>query len=530
MRLALAGLLCAVGWAQTARIEGRVVSTEGEPIPRATVVLNDRYTETDNDGKFEIGEIRPGRHFLRAEKAGYANAYYGRRTAGEDLGLTLGPGQVKRGVILVMGPQGVITGQVTNASGDPVEGAQVGVFVWITPPGSERAQGSWVSWETTDDRGFFRFANLPEGLYSAGAGDTRGFKENYPVSGQLGPVFTYYPGVADLAAAQSRELRAGEEIRDFNIRLQTTPVYRFRGRVVDQNGSTVDGGSVNLYEFAEGPGDVLGMRRGRKQVFPDGTFEIAGLRPGRYTLSADTARRVGDQSAPAEGPPVMIASRDATIVNADMEGLVLELRPAPRVTAVVKEEDGDDVLAHNMLHLRLESPKRGTLFSRSRPDLTFSWDAPMAAVYAVSLSGLRDAYYVKSARMGNQDLLQAPLDLTAGRGGHIEIVISSSAAQLKGVLKGPDEELSGLQVILWPVNSDAGSVAQAKELLSNFDGTFEFHSLRPGDYFLAARKVPLPPVDARLLGVLAEQALVVHLEEGANQAVELTAAAEEKLQ
>ena len=89
---------------KTARVEGTVLSSNGDLIRKATVRLQGTasqpgqqpasYNETtDNMGKFVFDDVTPGRYTLSADKPGFAAGRYGARSnasPGTQFNLTAG--------------------------------------------------------------------------------------------------------------------------------------------------------------------------------------------------------------------------------------------------------------------------------------------------------------------------------------------------------------------------------------------------------------------------------------------------------
>jgi protocatechuate 3,4-dioxygenase beta subunit len=167
---------------KTARIEGRVRTVAGAPVPKATIqllnsanglspamliskidgstVLAGRTTTTDDSGNFVLENVPPGRNYrLSAMRPGYLTGFYGTRsTANPPVLLMLNAGDTIRDLVIEMLEQGTVSGRVTDADGDPV----VGALVTISQPRYNRGvlQMASVAAQTTDDRGVYRFASL----------------------------------------------------------------------------------------------------------------------------------------------------------------------------------------------------------------------------------------------------------------------------------------------------------------------------------------------------------------------------------
>ena len=160
---------------RTAHIEGQVLAQTGEPLRKAIVRLTHYYADrspnatsyadtADGAGKFVFDGVLPGRYTLTAERTGYLLQNYGARAATNSapgLVLTLAAGQIMKELNFKLIPQGVITGRVIDADGDPMPGVQVSVLQ-MYHAGRQRGL-SPRGGATTDDQGTFRIASLSPG-------------------------------------------------------------------------------------------------------------------------------------------------------------------------------------------------------------------------------------------------------------------------------------------------------------------------------------------------------------------------------
>src|ERR1700676_3279655 len=135
-------------------------------------------------------------------------------------------------------PQGVITGRVTDADGDPMPGLQV--FSMQTY--RERGQRGLAPMgrAQTDDQGSFRIANLSPGAYYVSADDAQSrqrAQDNTVRPGRVqngaSNVTTYYPDSIDAAGATALQVVAGSELRGIDIRMRRERVFSIRGLTID---------------------------------------------------------------------------------------------------------------------------------------------------------------------------------------------------------------------------------------------------------------------------------------------------------
>lgn len=178
-----------------------------------------------------------------------------------------------------MTPRPILTGRVVDADGDPVADVEVQ---------AENANGSTTTWRRpgnitrTDIHGRFRFYDLDPGSYHlvTSSPPNAGIWSGTYFGGDGEPlrshqIETYYPAAVRVEGAVSIDLKAGREVTDITITMQTAVLRHVAGRVVGMSG-----GYMMLHidlpnEASEGPA---------VQVGKDGTFRRDGLRAGIYTL------------------------------------------------------------------------------------------------------------------------------------------------------------------------------------------------------------------------------------------------------
>jgi protocatechuate 3,4-dioxygenase beta subunit len=106
-------------------IAGTVVDSTGAPIAGATVsTVDGSNATTDESGRFALADIEPGTYQLDAEADGFITAGPSSMRRVE---VTLSDGQALEDLRLVLRRPAALTGRIV-ASGDPVEGARVGLY------------------------------------------------------------------------------------------------------------------------------------------------------------------------------------------------------------------------------------------------------------------------------------------------------------------------------------------------------------------------------------------------------------------
>jgi protocatechuate 3,4-dioxygenase beta subunit len=152
------------------RITGRVVnSITGAPVAGAYVVINSasaanssRTVRAGTDGSFVFTQVPAGRYVLIARRKGYVEQTYLQHEQ-FTTAILVGPNLNSENLMFPLAPEGVISGEVTDEAGEPVQSARVFLFR------EDNQNGSHVKHlqrqENTDDEGEYRFGSLPSGNY-----------------------------------------------------------------------------------------------------------------------------------------------------------------------------------------------------------------------------------------------------------------------------------------------------------------------------------------------------------------------------
>lgn len=510
-----------------ARIEGSVVSISGGPIPRATIRLTGALSiqngvtspgaafsaTSDEGGKFVIENIEPGRNYqLTAQRTGFVNARYGARSAqSPGAPLTLEAGASLKGITIGMTPQGVVTGKITDATGDPVQG----VLVALMRRGYQRGVRQLMPANTasTNDQGEYRIANLHPGRYYLNASN-RNLADlaGATPSGPTTSIPTFYPNAVDAQGAAPIDIAIGQELRGVDIRLRQGRAFAVRGKAVDASGAPLanamllaapkDGGSFAAQAL---------ILRNQTQTRPDGSFEIRGLTPGVYNVQA-----VSTQTGTTRG----VGRMEINVADQDINGLVFAASPGSRVTGTVRLEEGDlkallpaqspggnpqqsaalAVTAANAglaisgvritVGLTEATPQLVNVMQpgQIKDDGTFAIENVPPGKFMLNVAALPQGVYVKSAQFNGSDVTRTGVDLTSGGGGNLEIVLSNKAASVAGaVAPEKDEAVAGMTVTLWSRDPEPGNPNNGvRTATTDQSGAFQFQNLRPGTYYAAA--------------------------------------------
>jgi hypothetical protein len=537
-------------------ITGRVVGDDGQPLAniRVSVVAFDANSAnqsvqaalTDGEGNFRANGLRVGAYQVSA----YAPAYVTPRSPGIEANYY----RIGDTVTLTLRKGGVITGRVTDASGEPVAGAAVLATQVRDEAGRKPTRMVFQREDRTDDRGVYRIYGLDPGGYVVAVGGGR-----YTNPGSQNPaegdVPTYHPSSTRDDAGEV-DVVVGAEVSGVNITHRGERGHVISGSVAGVNSDGAQTPAVGMVEtvninLARMPGGaVVGstfvvVRESRRG------FSFRGLPDGEYELVARLGfpGKDGSVSAP----------RRVTVRGGDVTGVELVLAPLgsvagrfalePRAASGQKGKCAarDSALAEIVVAARRDEPGR-----KSPDEDEQSWWSPPSRGGNVGDDGefvLRnldaghyrlvphlpsEGWYVRSVTAatggaardaGRSGLTLKPGEKVTG----LKVTLAEGAASLKGkVVAAEGARLPArLRVHLIPAGREAADdVLHYAEVQAN-RGAFAFVNLAPGRYLLLARALSEDEVETssrqRPVAWDAEARARLRREaEAANVAVELT--------
>jgi hypothetical protein len=462
---------------------------------------------------------------------------------------------VKTGIVMRLSAVGAISGRIVDNMARPIAGVPVQLFHRSYDDGA-RQKMERIASARTDDRGEYRLFLLSSGRYYLSAGNQSGQSRalGFPQN-SAGPLdfgyespnridqnysFTYYSGVPDPASATSIDLQPGADLTGIDLFLDPQQTFHVRGRVADSNGASPPSAMVRLQPQTGDLATLLaGMMMGSNYT-PDGNFEIPNVAPGTYVLKVDSFNA---PPRPVENPnnpvPFVQPPRDkgAMLVNvgrADVEGLTITIGS----TSLSGQVHVDGAAPNSPVGLeRLRVQLRTTLDTGpvtddnetvSRPvkaDGTFSITDIAAGEYRFFVFGLPQGSYVREARIGQTDVLNAPLKVSIGESAALDIVIGSGTGEISGTaVDQQGQPAAGVQVVLIP-EEGRSRMDLFKPVVSDVSGHFTIAEIVPGSYKLASWESiePFGFFDPDLLMMAIENGKPVRVTGSSKQSVTVTA-------
>jgi len=454
--------LASILHAQTGVIEGTVVdSTTHAGVPDVQVMVQragNRITAgqsatTDASGNFRIeGIAGEGAFDVGYGKPGFV-------PGGHSLHLTAG---TPAHLLLELTPMPRMHGRVIDGEGNPVPDAVVQL---VSIGGGGRPNTK------TGKDGRFDFESMIPIAYVLKAIPPP--KMEPPKSPQDEPRVwapTFYPGVTEQFRAQPFRPAGADSAAERVIRLIAVPVFHIRGIAVDEDDQPIAGATIT----AISP-DSLDARShaafepaaGTAKTADDGTFDIAGIRPGEWFLIA--AGKSGGKAVRAVTP--------GTVTRGDWQNVKLRLVAPFTVKGTVERPEGARRTGWVGLIPAWQTRILGI------PDETgkLEIDEIVPGKYRVTLEEPPQGLYVDTVQFGGRDILGQTVDVMDAAQ-RLRVVYKSDGGRVQGSVEKCDRGT----VVLLP----AEPALQYSEMMHwgycGRTGRFEIGGLRPGMYYAAA--------------------------------------------
>lgn len=470
MRRVLASLLLLAPWvaAQTGTMEGTVTDrVTGAGIGGVSITLFTRkavrYQATSSPtGRFQVTGMQPGTYEARYEKDGFT------AFRGDPRQVTLGDGDAAR-ISLEMTRLVALRGRVVDANGDPVAGIEVQVR-----PGTP---------VTTGGRGEFAYEKADPGSYAilavppdpppAADGEER-----------VVPVPTYYDGGRRVL------VRGDADVTGLEIRLESAPVYRVSGTVVDQTGAPQPGADVQLFAVdRSGPAEVF-RQEARTQSGDDGSFEFAAVRPGDWRVAATGT---GNIDSPDFIRTIRTGSEAVSVGRSDVDRVSVRLAGPFTLTGT---SDWDGAAPQQVRILLRPADGRSAAFMPTLVQaLSVNRTAapkpmPPPAAGSIRLDEISpgkyivapDAppgFYVSAVLLGGTDITDQAVDLLPGSP-PLRVLFKRTQGAIRG------QVANGAAASVLVVHKGARGLDRAVFVPCQPDGSFGPLNVPPGNYFIAA--------------------------------------------
>jgi len=478
-------------------IKGRVVAADtGAGLRRARVMLrgsdsrpgtNPQTSQTNENGEYEIKDVKPGRYTLMVMRNGYVSQTYGQKSTDmmsammspmQGTQLTVRAGETLSQVNFQLIRGGAVEGQITDQSNEPLSRVMVQLSRYRTMQGKRSLMP--VSMGQTDDRGHFRLFEIAPGSYYLSASYA---SFGFPDGGGAFPP-TYYPGALSPQEASKLQVAPAAEITGINMALTEAASFTITGKVMRGDGKPATGARLMSMRH---PPEGFAMMFGGSGVDADGTFKLTNMLPGKYRLTTSTTRDGKQESG----------SVIVEVGNEDLQNVFIVLGNGAEVSGkIVVEGQSTQPIEPRQIRVTLvpdAGPMMGGFFGggpqETKDDLTFTQNVAEGSMrFNVNLP--TGNFYLKSIRMEGRDVTDQAVDFKNNDRYHgVEVVISSLGGQLSGVVRKEEggEVLRGATVVVFTSDPERQSKSRfVKTVQTDQQGSFDAKGLVPGEYVVCA--------------------------------------------
>lgn len=497
---------------------------------------------TDDNGKFVFNGVEAGQYRVSVDRDGYIRQEYGQRTfTGQGTVISVSTGQRIQNVDFQLVPAGSISGRIFNEDGEALANVQVQAQAYTYQQG-KRILSPVGQPVQTNDLGEYRIYWLTPGDYYISATARRGLiaainpvvtQQAAAPRGQggrgaagAGPVATpppspqpgsvpqeqetyaptYFPGSIVPENASPVALSAAGEIRGIDFGLRPTPTVTVSGQVliplpsgqaataaapVQGRGGRGGGGGgrggqqVNVILTRVGAGRNIGGVLNRTNVRPDGGFEISGVIPGSYNLSA-TARQDGQQFA---------AKTKVEVSDRGASNTTLSLRPGVAIPGRIIL-DGTPAANFKLTQVRVTlQPTEdfagggggGAGNGAVAEDGSFSLPNVAPMEYRVRLAGLPSGAYLVAGQIGSDDAVNQPFSISGDQQVSLQLHVGFSAGKVQGtVVDEKGNAFQGALAALIPEEPRRQRTDLYFSIPTDQYGRFSFGNVPPGAYKMFA--------------------------------------------
>lgn len=418
----------AVSGAPLASSRVTLVQADGAPL---------RTVTTDRRGRYVFEGLAAGWYGVRAARAGFATGRYERRV------IELGAGNGFTAEIRLH-RLGVVTGSVVDENGEGIPGLTVNA-VTADPHGlTGRVSSAGIS----DDRGVYRIAGLKPGRYYV-VSAPRQLEDGT----ELLPA--YAPGVLERREARVVAVELDQETVGVHLRPVAGKLLRLSGFVPAQ-------ATVTLFREEDSRQTTAG---------PGGQFGFSEVVPGRYTLVVLAGALAGYQ-------PLQLAD--------DIEGLSVNLAPAPEVRVKLVDEEGAAVRDPQFVVFlgRIENGARTQPLKIDSPVVTGLMPGRWRFFVIAP-----ETHFVDAIAVGEEDALEG-FDLLPGRKVAATIRVARRSGRITGRAREGEGPARGVSVICYPLAPEnRARLGGFRSVRSNITGEYRLGGLPPGEYLVFATGV-----------------------------------------
>ncbi|MFO7564230.1 MAG: carboxypeptidase regulatory-like domain-containing protein [Enhygromyxa sp.] len=430
-----------------------VLADSGEPVEGAVVSIGFRgsgnQARTDARGRFRIDRLEPGTYKPSAR----TEELYG-QTAEQ---VHLGFGQVSDPIVIRVHPAVFVEGTVVVAGTDrPCTDG------WVRLDN----EGVNSEWTRIDEEGHVEFRGVLPGEYQVSVSCTGHISEDE----------------YDKLVVGTESLSVVWEVREG---------LTIRGEVVDESGRPLERVGVSAQPVVDSDAARAQVTGARQRSESDGSFELAGLLPGRYEVNAGGWREPG----PLEPITVELES------GADVNDVRIVMPALGSVRGRVIDEHGKPVAGATLVASLIDGQSNNASRSNDAGEFTIEQLRPGPTRVTAGLGQMWSSNTpLRKPGTSDDDLQGEVVEVVANEVVELTLTVEASSARITGVVKdeggGP---VADAFVDVERLSEKAGaSTASArrgvrwswgkKPVLTDADGHFAVGELTEGRYLVRAHR------------------------------------------
>jgi protocatechuate 3,4-dioxygenase beta subunit len=467
---------------------------------------------SDGDGRFSFDHLVPGQYLLSASYPGYINPGRGVRARL----IELLPTQHLNDIEIDLTPESSISGQILSAKGKVLAGTTIQALTRLYRGGT--AEFRIVASAVSDKTGAYQLTALPPANYYLRA--IPGRQHDNDLRPGFAYVPAYFPAAPGPSGATGLVLQAGDELAGIDIILNAAHTVVVKGRIIDAQ-TKLPARDAELTLIEEGS---LAPSPYQATVDGKGNFELSGVPPGNYVLTAQSFGR-------SEKDSMLWGQKPLQVQGVNLQNVELRVYPGVEVRghiSVAGEVNVDLSRLVGVLQWDRNSSARGVTpaIENASVDADGSFvfrDVP-DGTYRINFFPIPTGFYLKTAQ--SLDILEHGVTISHEQPSQaLELVLSPGAARIEGTVLLDQQASAGAVVVLVPDAERRGQLRYYRQTRTDRAGRFVLQNIIPGDYEIIASQQLERGVytDPEFLQQFDGQGKAVSLKDGASVSLQLDA-------
>jgi hypothetical protein len=253
--------------------------------------------------------------------------------------------------------------------------------------------------------------------------------------------------------------------------------------VMNPDGTPTTGGNVNLMpDTGAGRAGQIGQNYGAR-ILRDGTFAIANVPPGRYTLRAR-----------GEGDTPQFGTQPLSVDGGDIGDVTLVLSAGATITGTVTFQPGASQVP-DLTSIRISAPSIDQVAfgpqgnARVDADGRFTMTGVSTGQHLIRPGGNMRGWVLRSVTLDGRDITDTPLDVRAGQTlTNVAIVFTDKITEVSGTITTETgTPVPDFTVLAFPTDTSLWR-PQARQIMTtrpDQTGKYRLRGLPPSDYYIA---------------------------------------------